>query len=129
MSKPTIQQSIIAMEKKALDLWGQGDPSGCLAISSENVTYFDPYLKNRINGLAELTAYYNNLRGKIFIDRYELINPEVVVNNRTAILTYNYVSYNNQGEHRWNCTEVYQQFYSTWKIIHTHWSLTEQGSK
>lgn len=120
-----IAQTIINLEKAALDRWGKGDPSGCLELCAPEVTYFDPFLDRRITGLDELTRYYENLRGKISIDRYELINPAVCVAGDVAVLTFNYVSYSKDNEpSRWNCTEVYRNFEGNWKIIQTHWSFT-----
>jgi len=121
-----ITRTIIAMEKAALDRWGKGDPSGFLEITSKDVVYFDPSLEKRMNGLDELTKYYEAARGKVFIDRFELINPFVQTDGAFAVLTFNYVSYTGNNESRWNCTEVYMLEDSGWKIIQTHWSLTQQ---
>jgi hypothetical protein len=57
-------ETIISMEKQALDRWGKGDPSGFLEISSPDVVYFDPFLEKRIDGLEALTRYYEGIRGK-----------------------------------------------------------------
>lgn len=122
-----ITATIIALEQGALDRWGKGDPSGCLEISAPDVTYFDPFIEKRIDGLQALTSYYEGLRGKIHIDSYELLNPAVVVSNSIAVLTYNYVSYGGNDRHPWNCTEIYQLIQGQWKIIHTHWSLTKSN--
>ena len=120
-----IAQTIINLEKSALDRLGKGDPSGCLELCAQEVTYFDPFLDHRITGLAELTRYYEGLRGKISIVRYELINPAVSVVGDVAVLTFNYVSYSGDNEpSRWNCTEVYRNFGGDWRIIQTHWSFT-----
>ncbi|MFZ2956592.1 MAG: nuclear transport factor 2 family protein [Candidatus Ozemobacteraceae bacterium] len=120
-----VAETIIKLEKAALDRWGKGDPSGCLEISAHEVTYFDPFIEHRICGLAALTQYYDGLRGKIQVDRYELIDPKVELVGDAAILTFNYVSYNGADRSRWNCTEVYQNLDGQWKIIQTHWSLTQ----
>ena len=121
-----ISAKIIGMEKAALDRWGKGDPSGFLEISSKDVVYFDPSLERRMDGLEELKKYYEAARGKIFLDRYELINPHVQTDGKMAVLTFNYVSYTGDNESRWNCTEVYRNEESGWKIIQTHWSITQQ---
>ena len=72
-----VATEIIGMERAALDRWGTGDPSGYLEICAPDVVYFDPFLERRIDGLAGLTAHYDGIRGKIRIDRYELLNPLV----------------------------------------------------
>lgn len=120
-----VAATIIAMERAALDRWGKGDPSGYLEISTPDVVYFDPFLERRLNGLEALTHYYEALQGKVRIDRYELINPNVQVCGEAAVLTFNYVSYTGETQMRWNCTEVYQRQSSRWRIIQTHWSITQ----
>jgi hypothetical protein len=46
-----LSATIIALEKAALEKWNQGDPSGYLDLSAEDVTYFDPSLEQRMDGL------------------------------------------------------------------------------
>jgi ketosteroid isomerase-like protein len=121
----TIAAEVIALERAALDRWGQGDPSGFLDICAPDVVYFDPFLDFRIDGLAALTLYYEAIRGQIEIERYELLNPHVQSAGRIAVLTFNYVSTSAAGnEVRWNCTEVYRKDSGNWRIIQTHWSFT-----
>jgi ketosteroid isomerase-like protein len=116
---------IIALERGALDRWGKGDPGGFLELSAPDVTYFDPFQEHRVDGLAALTALYDRFRGKIRIDRDEMIDPHVHVIGDAAILTYHFVSHGSEGAMHWNCTEAYQCFDGDWKIVQTHWSLTK----
>lgn len=120
-----IAEEIIAMEKAALRRWGNGDPSGFLEISAPDLVYLNPYLELRLDGLDALTKDYEALRGTIFFDRFELLNPLVQHVQDMAVLTFNYVSYNGERPDRWNCTEVYRKTNGVWKIIHSHWSYTE----
>ena len=122
-----VAEQVIGLERAALDRWGKGDPSGFLEICAPDVVYFDPFLKRRIDGLVELTARYQGIRGKIHLDRYELLNPVVQGDDHLAVLTFNYVSWGNEGESRWNCTEVYRNDPYGWRIIQTHWSYTNAG--
>ncbi len=46
-----VETTLIDMEKAALRRWGNGDPSGFLEITAEDVVYFDPYVERRIDGL------------------------------------------------------------------------------
>lgn len=125
-----VAEMIIGLERAALDRWGHGDPSGFLEICAPDVVYFDPFLKQRIDGLDELTRYYEGIRGKIQIARYELLNPKVQSIGDAAVLTFNYVSYGgNEDEFRWNCTEVYRRDTVGWRIIQTHWSFTNSGGQ
>jgi len=117
--------TIIAMEKAALDRWAKGDPDGFLAISSLDVTYFDTFVERRVDGRDALKKLYDGIRGKVWIDRYELINPKVRVSGNLALLTFNFVSYTEERAMRWNTTEVYEQNDGTWRIVHSHWSSTQ----
>ena len=117
--------TIIRLERAALDRWGKGDPSGFLEICAPEVVYFDPSLDRRIDGLEALKRYYEPIRGKVFFDRFELLNPLVQVVGDAAVLTFNYVSYGEGGKQSpWNCTEVYRRSSGKWLIIQTHWSYT-----
>ncbi len=117
--------AIIALERAALDRWGKGDPSGYLEISAPEVVYFDPYVERRLDGLEALTRLYEALRGKVHVDRDELIRPQVQLCGDMAVLTFNYVSYSGKTQRRWNCTEVYQCTAGRWQIIQTHWSYIQ----
>jgi hypothetical protein len=124
-SGETIAATIIAMERAALDRWGKGDPSGFLEISAEDVVYFDPLLEKRLDGRAALTQYYQGIRGKVKVDRFELVNPKVQHKGKMSVLTFNFVSWSGDKESRWNCTEVYRHDAPGWRIIQTHWSFTQ----
>ena len=130
MGKAELVEKLIRMEKKALDSWGNGDPSGFLDISAEDVVYFDPSRDRRVNGRPELRHLYDSLRGAIHVERYEMLNPRVQSVNSMAVLTFNLVSYELHKVTRWNCTEVYRlEPGGEWKIIQTHWSLTKPDLK
>lgn len=116
---------ILALERRALERWSAGDPSGFLELSAPDVVYFDPLVPSRIDGLAALTAYYAPVRGTFRLDRWELVNPHVQLAGDAAVLTYNFVSFSAaKGESRWQCTEVYRRDPVGWRIITTHWSPT-----
>lgn len=120
--------TIIAIERAALDRWGRGDPSGFLELAADDVVYFDPFLEKRLDGLAELTRYYEAIRGKVKVARYDMLNPKVHVIGDAAVLTFNYVSYGgNENEFRWNCTEVFRREANGWRLVQTHWSFTNAG--
>ena len=98
--------SILAMERAALDRWGRGDPDGFLEISDPDVVYFDPFQPRRIDGLAALRGL-------------------VQVHGDIAVLTFRFDSSGNESEMHWNTTEVYRRSAVGWRIIHSHWSLTQ----
>lgn len=116
--------SIIAMERAALDRWGKGDPSGFLEITAPDVVYFDPFREKRLDGLEALTSLYEGMRGKVSVDRFEMIDPKVQVVGDAAVLTFNLASYAGDVVLKWNCTEVYRKSGDSWRIIQTHWSFT-----
>ena len=124
-SNADLTNTILAMERAALDRWGKGDPSGFLEICAPDVVYFDPTRERRIDGRASLSKYYETIRGKVSIERYELLNPLVQRVGDAAVLTFNYVSYGGaEDAYGWNCTEVYRRSGEGWEIIQTHWSYT-----
>ena len=119
-----IKDTIIGLEKKALELWNNGNPDGFIELSSDDIVYIDPAFENKLESKKALENYYNSVRGKIKIDSYKMINPVVQSSSEMAILTYNYEVHRDGLVFKMKCTEVYQAYSSDqWKIIHTHWSF------
>ena len=119
-----VKAAIIALETQALKLWNNGNPDGFIALSSDDVVYFDPELK--LEGKKALEDYYNSIRGMIKVDSYQIIKPVVQLSPEVAVLTYNYEAHSGGMIFKWNCTEVYRLDASNqWQIIHTHWSLVQ----
>lgn len=122
-ANPDISDTIIALERGALEKWNQGNPDGYLQISADDVTYFDPYTEQRIDGLTRLKQYYEPIRGQVHAT-YEMFNPQVTSTNDMAVLTFNLHSYEGDKVFNWNCTEVYRlEPNGQWKIVQTHWSF------
>src|SRR5262249_38670543 len=111
---------ILMLERAALDRWGRGDPGGFLAAYATDITYFDPATEKRIDGHQAMVDYYGPWVGKIQIKRYEMLNPQIVIEGNMALLTYNLVNYTLDGTGvesvgtRWNSTTVYQRRGGTW---------------
>ena len=126
----TTADQIVALERAALNRWGNGDPGGFLDVYAPGVTYFDPLTPARVDGHAAMIEYYRPYGGTIDIPRFEMLNPQVVVDGNMALLTYNLVNFIRDaagGEavgSRWNSTTVYQRQRGAWKAIHSHWSFT-----
>ena len=126
----TSAEQIIALERAALDRWGNGDPGGFLDLYGADVSYFDPVTARRIDGHQGMEEYYRPFVGKIHIDRYEMLNTQVVIDGNMALLTYNLVTYLRDAEDvesvgsRWNSTTVFRRRDGTWKTLHSHWSFT-----
>jgi ketosteroid isomerase-like protein len=127
--------AVIALERIALDRWGQGDPGGYLELYAPEVTYFDPGQAARIDGLDAMTALYAPFAGQIRVDRYDMIAPKVQRHGEVAVLTFNLVSYQTRPEGgeavvaRWNATAVYRAVNGTWRSIHVHWSFIQPELK
>lgn len=130
MNQQEIADQIVALERAALDRWGKGDPDGYLEINAAEMSYFDPFVERRLDGLRALTDWYEQVRGKINIERDEIVNPRVQVLGdavgAAAILTFQFDSFGTEGSMHWNCTEVYQRFVDGWRIVHSHWSAAKQ---
>jgi ketosteroid isomerase-like protein len=128
--KPSIQSTIIGLEKAALERWCQGDPTAFLELSAPDVVYFDPFLDRRLNGIDELTKLYMPLKGQVNAEQFEMIDPVVQATDKMAVLTFNFRSQEGEKLHKWNCTEVYRlEADGKWKIVQTHWSLTKPELK
>jgi len=126
MDNPNITKTIIALETAALEAWHNGDPSPYLDLYSKDFTYFDPAHERRLDGWDRIKELYESMRGKVKMDRFEMINPVVQQTDRMAVLTFNLHSYSGETLWKENCTEVYRlEEQSEWKIIHSHWSLTK----
>ena len=107
-----------------------GDPGGFLDLYDEDVTYFDPVTPARLDGRSAMAKHYAPWTGKISVARYELLNPQVVVDANIALLTYNLVNYVRDADgkesllNQWNSTVVFRRGAGGWKSIHSHWSFT-----
>jgi hypothetical protein len=82
-----VAADVVAFERAALDRWGKGDPDGYLEICANDVTYFDPFTRQRLDGIDALRGWYEQVRGKIRIDRDEMVAPKVQVIGDAAILS------------------------------------------
>lgn len=126
MDKHAITETIIALEKAAMEAWLNGNHSLFLELYSKDFTYFDPSLEWRLDGWDKIKELYESMRGKIKTDKFEMVNPVVQLTDKMAVLTYNLHIYS--GETLWeeNCTEVYRlEENKEWKIIHSHISPTK----
>ena len=131
---PVQPDTIIALERGALDRWGRGDPQGYLDLYARDVTYFDPMHEKRIDGLDAMKQALEPIKGLVKVDGYEMIDPQVHRAGDAAILTYNLVSHGRSpaGQAfvvRWNSTAVYAKVDGQWKIVHSHWSYTKPELK
>jgi ketosteroid isomerase-like protein len=124
-------EEIIALERTALDRWSLGDPQLFIELDAPEVTYFDPFQKQRVDGIEAMKRLMASIKGTFTIPRYELLNPTVQRHGEVAVLTFNLVNYLADGKvmNRWNATEVYSRIDGKWRIIHSHWSYTTPERK
>ena len=128
MDQRTITETIIALETAALEAWHNGNPSPYLDLYSKDFTYFDPVQERRLDGWDKIKALYENMRGAVKMEKFEMINPVVQSAGTMAVLTYNLHSYSGETLWKENCTEVFRlEENNKWHIIHSHWSLTCAG--
>jgi ketosteroid isomerase-like protein len=125
---------IEALERGALDRWGRGDPGGYLELYARDVTYFDPLREGRIDGLEAMRKLLEPIKGMVKVDRYEMLAPKVSRSGDLALLTYNLVSHARTPDGkamtvRWNSSVVYTRSGGSWRILHSHWSLTKPELK
>jgi ketosteroid isomerase-like protein len=124
-----MDETILTLEKTAMERWRNGDPMGFLEQSSKDICYIDPGQTELIIGLEAYTEYMRQLVGKVHYQKSEFIEPQVVMMGDAALLSYNYRStvLTLEGEVSsqtpWNCTEVYFRQEGEWKIVHNHWSF------
>jgi ketosteroid isomerase-like protein len=125
-----MKETILSLEKGAMERWRNGDPMGFVEISAEDICYMDPGLTKPILGLEEYRAAMQGVVGKIQYQGSEFIDPQVVVVGDAALLSYNYRSTvltpagSIVSQTPWNATEVYFRREGEWRIVHTHWSYT-----
>ena len=126
-------ETIIQRERAALERWGKGDPDGYGEIMAPDITYFDPTTAMRLDGRDKVKGLIEQIRGKLQIDKAEMLNPNVVRLGDMAMLTFNLISrgatFNGspKTDAHWNSTEIYRRIDGDWKIVHSHWSFTNSG--
>jgi ketosteroid isomerase-like protein len=126
-----ISETILALERAALERWNKGDVEGCIELYADDVAYFDPITERRIDGLPKVAEYFRTyFAGKLDIPRYEILNPQVITDGTLAVLTYNLANYvtSEDGSETtgtpWNSTQVYRRTGDEWRVVHVHWSFT-----
>jgi len=124
-----MEETILSLEKGAMERWRNGDPWGWAEISAGQVSYVDPGLTRPIVGLEAYRAYLKQIEGQVHYQVSEFIDPRVVILGDGAILSYNYRSTSTTpggavlSQALWNTTEVYFRLEGKWQIVHTHWSF------
>lgn len=128
----TVAETIISLERQALDHWNRGDVEGQLRFYADDVTYFDPITATRIDGWPAVADYFRTVwAGKVNIPRYDMVNPRGVAELDIAVLSYNLLNYfpgldgSETVGTRWNLTQVYRRTGDQWRVVHVHWSFAK----
>jgi ketosteroid isomerase-like protein len=127
-----MDQTILSLEKVAMNRLGHGDPWGFVELSAEDIIYVDPALARPIYGLEPFKDYMGQLEGKIRYQGSEYIDPRIVTAVDAAVISYNYRSLASDPVRKtkiqtpWNVTCVYFRREARWRIVHTHWSYVHQ---
>lgn len=126
-STENTEETVIALEKEALDQWAQGNPPGFAVHATEDITYIDDIgAQNRITGIENFKTYLKSLEGQIPPHEYEMVDPMVQVYDDVAILTFQYHSkIDTMSGPPWKATSVYHFNDSTWQMVHGNWSLVK----
>jgi hypothetical protein len=94
---------ILITYKSALAEWYKGNPYEYLTLySQDDYTYFDPVHEKRIEGYEEIKNFYDEIKGLVSCNDYEIRNPRIQKGKDIAVLRF-------ANEKDWN-------------IIHSHWA-------
>ena len=129
LTQEEVEQTVLALERQALDRWAAGNPAGFTVNFANDATYFDDIAAHtRLDGLEEIQNHYNSLEGAIPPHNYEIVDPSVQYFGDAAILTLRYHSTLEDGQSGppWKATSVYRFSNDEWKVVHAHWSLVKE---
>ncbi len=127
-----MDESILTVEKAAMERWRNGDPLGFLEISDDEICYVDPFQTKPIIGIKAYEPFMKSIEGQVHYDKSEFIDPKVVIVGQAALLTYNYrsTSFKPDGsiaaQTPWSCTSVQVKRPGGWRVVHNHWSFIHQ---
>jgi hypothetical protein len=121
-NEDSIKALILAKENAVLARWYNGDPLGFIDNSWEDVTYFDPSLKLRIDSINAFRKLLEPIKGVVHVPSHKMDKPQVWIFNDIAILTFTDVFAVSNKTFRWHATEIYQHRGNDWKLIHSHWT-------
>jgi ketosteroid isomerase-like protein len=137
VNKEGISGTILELEKSFNERWSAGDNRGYLDNYADEISYFDPILKDLIVGRDATIAHIDSIYTNPHIVRSEYLNPVVHISDSgdLALLAYNlntYVLDENGKEQQlraWNSTEAYRLIDGEWRIIHSNWAFSETATE
>lgn len=128
MSNDNTAEAILALERRALDRYSQGNPLGYIDAFADDASYFDDIAAHtRLDGIEAVRAHFTELQKAVPPHEYELVNPRVQLYGEVGILTLRYHGSMADGEPlpQWKATVVYRND-GDWKVVHAHWSLVKE---
>jgi len=120
------EDTILSLEKEALDQWSGGNPGGYFKHGAQDFTYFDDIgAQNRMNKEEFETYGERTLKEMIPPHKYEMRKSKLQDFGNTAILTYFYHPFDDDGKELtiWRASVVYINLEGVWKIVHAHWTM------
>jgi ketosteroid isomerase-like protein len=123
------QETILTLEKEALDQWSNGNPGGCSIHYANDAVYVDDIgAQNPIEGKEKIKAYMDSLKEAIPAHKYEIVHPKIQVYGDTSILSYFYHPFTLEGEPgtKWRTSCVYVRLGNEWKLAHAHWTMLKE---
>ncbi|MGD2035286.1 MAG: nuclear transport factor 2 family protein [Bacteroidales bacterium] len=123
-----VEETILSLERKALDSWAQGNPVSFFDNFADDASYIDDIgASTRLDSIGEIKAYAETLEGNIPPHNYELKDTRVQVYGDIAILTLQYHStLNGESGTPWKATAVYHLNDSVWQVVHANWSVIKE---
>lgn len=119
-----VHEKIVSELHAALAAWYGGDPWPYVQLFAEDLTYFAPVTRGRLEGRTALRDLFAPIAGKISVPRFEVIAPLTQLFGELAVLTYGVNEYGADGAimRMWNATDVLRETNGEWRRVHTHWS-------
>ena len=121
-SAETVASTVIALERRVMDGWLEGNPDAFLKLADTDITFFHSTQPGRLVGIETVKALCESYRGRPLFDRYAIGEPRVAVSGDTAVLTYLFTTQNSTVVRQWHATVVYRDGVAGWKVIHSHFS-------
>jgi ketosteroid isomerase-like protein len=133
VDKAAISKTLIELEESYNERFSVGDPAGYLDGFADEVSYFDPILKDIVVGKEKTVAWLSSLYSNPNIARSEYLNPQVHVGGSGdfAVMGYNLKTYvldedgNEKLLRAWNATHGYRLVDGQWLIVHSNWAFSE----
>ncbi|MGD2122988.1 MAG: nuclear transport factor 2 family protein [Gemmatimonadota bacterium] len=131
MQSPHPKDALLAQARSDLDRWSRGDTEGYGQSAATDVTYFHNVPAGaRVDGIQAFQEFLSGLKGLIPPHEYKLIDPKVQLYGSVGILTLQYHAISPDGEllAKGRGTSVYYETGGAWEMVHTHWSVFDEGS-